>query len=271
MDHCPKCNKLLKASVMECPYCGIIIGKYRPHTPNAATSPAEPTGTYYTETKTSYVDTLRSLPTPLLVVIALAVVYLANNQYTKFKTTKQAAQLSQSIFSASQIRVYGATDPLTYMMAEKLKLRGIKFELVDLGTDRDKILQHPMSIRLRTEGVNGNYPVVEIDGSIMTSDKLDLAFKKIAVSDISPDLKRPYIRVYGTVNCGLTTAFRQALTAEKLPFEFIDISAAENNGRLLAKMEDAGEQTGSIRLPVVEVNGKIKSSMSMEETKRLFQ
>lgn len=82
---------------------------------------------------------------------------------------------------------------------------------------------------------------------------------------LEPLYKRPYVVVYGRDRCGLTQKCQKSLREEDLSFVYENIDKKEVADELHARMQEAGLDTRSYGLPVVDVNGRIFIRPTLEK------
>lgn len=75
--------------------------------------------------------------------------------------------------------------------------------------------------------------------------------------------------VYGRPTCGLTSAMRQELEANKIPYEFRNVDTDEETNReMWALIRNSGTEVGdSVRLPVLSVKGRTLINSSIDDVK----
>ena len=74
---------------------------------------------------------------------------------------------------------------------------------------------------------------------------------------LEPLYEMPYVVVYGRDRCGLTQKCQKSLREEDLSFVYKNIDKEEVADEIHARMQEAGLDTRSYGLPVVDVNGRI--------------
>jgi arsenate reductase-like glutaredoxin family protein len=79
------------------------------------------------------------------------------------------------------------------------------------------------------------------------------------------------IIVYGTKVCGLCAAMERNLNLEKIPYVFHDLNADESKNRgMWGKLTRQHGNMKNVRLPIMEIDGKIYISPKFTEVKALF-
>lgn len=82
---------------------------------------------------------------------------------------------------------------------------------------------------------------------------------------LEPLYEMPYVVVYGRDRCGLTQKCQKSLREEDLSFVYENIDKKEVADELHARMQEAGLDTRSYGLPVVDVNGRIFIRPTLEK------
>ena len=75
--------------------------------------------------------------------------------------------------------------------------------------------------------------------------------------------------VYGRPTCGLTSAMRQELEANKIPYEFRNVDSDEaTNREMWTLIRNSGTSVGdSVRLPVLSVKGRTLINSSIDDVR----
>lgn len=75
--------------------------------------------------------------------------------------------------------------------------------------------------------------------------------------------------VYGRPTCGLTSAMRSELDANKIPYEFRNVDSDDaTNGEMWTLIRNSGTSVGnSITLPVLSVKGRTLINASIDDVK----
>lgn len=81
----------------------------------------------------------------------------------------------------------------------------------------------------------------------------------------------PYIIVYGRKTCGNTTRMMRELDRAGVGYAFRDIDSGQQNETLNKKMREAGLNTRSYMLPVVEIADKFYINPFAEEVLRTYR
>ena len=74
---------------------------------------------------------------------------------------------------------------------------------------------------------------------------------------LKPLYQKPYIVVYGRESCGYCQAMRKGLEAKSIPYVWKILDEEPGRSEVFARMKEAGVETGSFLLPVVDVNAEI--------------
>ena len=152
----------------------------------------------------------------------------------------------RSLPSTAKATVYGpAQHPSTHAVMEQLRIHGISPELIPInsGAELGRISELPKMIsRGLASETSVSLPIVGINGD------------------------------YGVSNCSFTAAARQELTQSGQPFEYIDMnSSAVLAGRAFARLKASGGDDGSVAMPLVEINGYVRSRMPISEALKRYK
>ena len=77
----------------------------------------------------------------------------------------------------------------------------------------------------------------------------------------------PTILVYGKDDCGSCSQFKEMLDEEHLSYIFIDIDKDKDAYQLMVNKLREQNKLGAIKLPIVDISGKIMISPTLEELK----
>jgi|GEM_PF-3875532 len=83
--------------------------------------------------------------------------------------------------------------------------------------------------------------------------------------------QKPYVVVYGRDSCGWTKKSLADLRNTGIPCTYKKIDRFEVEEELYWRMKEAGLETGSFDLPVIDVNGKVLIRPGTEEIVALFR
>ncbi len=105
------------------------------------------------------------------------------------------------------------------------------------------------------------------------------AYMKYAPDEKTPDetaqqtsaAASPYIIVYGRKTCGNTTRMMRQLDRAGVGYAFRDIDNGEQNATLNKRMREAGHNTRSYMLPVIEIANKFYINPFPEEVLRTYR
>ena len=181
----------------------------------------------------------------------------------------------------SKVRIFSLDMPITYTLIEKLKMRGIEYEFIDVNrikgqsfqnmqveTNLDDIPVYPaMKSRGLVDPKGFSLPVIGFsNGEGLPYEAFNTFLKTIPITDMHPGKKKPYITVYGTNVCAYTAKTVQQLKEKNIPFEFLDLnSKPEHMGQVDARIGESGNTFLGRDLPFVEVNGNVLSRPSLQE------
>jgi arsenate reductase-like glutaredoxin family protein len=166
-----------------------------------------------------------------------------------------------------KIAVYGRTAcGITKKYMAALEKAGIPFTFVDID---DPAGDREFSKRAAEAGLFGSIdlPVLDVDGKV--SARPDLASLINAKKQPgTPDAQAPasanedksdgQVVIYGRTACGITKKYMTQLEKASIPYVFKDIDAPGGD-REFTVAANKGGLSGSIGLPLVEVDGKVSS------------
>jgi glutaredoxin len=81
---------------------------------------------------------------------------------------------------------------------------------------------------------------------------------------LEPQFSEPYIVVYGRKTCGNTLHLQTALHSRGYRYRYVDVDAEGVSDHLHQRMDQAGLETDSYTLPVVEVNARMQTNPKPE-------
>lgn len=182
----------------------------------------------------------------------------------------------RSLPSTDKATVYGpAQHPSTHAVMEQLRIHGISPELIPInsGAELGRISELPKMIsRGLASETSVSLPIVGINGEGFNGESLQRIFAELAIKDPHPGQKGPFITLYGVSNCSFTAAARQELTQSGQPFEYIDMnSSAVLAGRAFARLKASGGDDSSVAMPLIEINGYVRSRMPISEALKRYK